>query len=191
MTTIGIDPSINSTGVCVLEDSNPPIYYLIPSKLTKRNRENPHERITILPYVKEKADKRDPYFIKERCKIHNMMQICRILKDILISHKPQRVVMEGISYGSYGSAALADLAGLNFCMRSAVLEACPDCELIIASPMSVKMQAVGSGAAGKEVMIDGWTALDPPIRDLLDSGKKIDDLADAYFLANYKEIQMP
>ena len=186
MTTIGIDPSINSTGVCVISDNNLPVYYLIPSKLAKRNKENPHERITILPYVKEKADKLDPYHIKERCKINNMMKICGILSDILHTHQPQRAVIEGISYGSYGSAALADLAGLNFCMRSTVLASCPDCELIIASPMSVKMQAVGSGAAGKEVMIDGWASLDPPMKDLLDCGKKIDDLADAYFLANYR-----
>lgn len=185
MKTLGIDPSINSTGVCLRSSPEGlPIYTLIPSKPTKKLLSISHPRLTVAPYAKESASSKSaPYSDKELYKIHNILHICDIIHEILVETRPDRIIMEGISYGSTGSAALADLAGLNFCLRQEILRTLPDAGLVIASPMSVKMQAVGSGAATKDVMIDGWKLVDPIAQEL--PGIKIDDLADAYFLASY------
>ena len=66
--------------------------------------------------------------------------------------------MEGVSYGSRGSAALVDLAGLNFAIRMTILK--EDIPFNILAPTSVKKFAVGDGGAEKDVMIASWKKLD-------------------------------
>ena len=57
---------------------------------------------------------------------------------------------------------------------------------MIVSPTSVKKFAVANGQAEKDIMIDAWKRLDKNISDVKDI--KIDDLADAYFLAHYEKM---
>jgi len=91
------------------------------------------------------------------------------------------VNMEGISYGSTGSAALADLAGLNFAIRMLLLSR--NISFKIVSPISLKLFATNNAGASKEEMSWAWKLLDPEVRDV--DKIKIDDLADAYFLCRY------
>ena len=91
--------------------------------------------------------------------------------------------MEGISYGSRGSSALADLAGLNFAIRMFLL--IEDVPFNILAPTSVKKFAVGNGAAEKDVIIASWKKVDRNISEVTEI--KLDDLADSYFIAHFTE----
>lgn len=89
--------------------------------------------------------------------------------------------MEGISYGSAGAGQVADLAGLNYMIRSIFLKY--NLKFTIIPPTSLKNFAVGNGAATKDVMIASWKKIDKNIEKI--DSIKIDDLADAFFLAHY------
>ena len=118
MIRIGIDPSINCTGVCIdFGDSNE--YYMIPAKPTKKLLNFSHEYIHVQPYLKFDTKDKE-YSDKEGAKTFNIASICQNLKNIICDVRvidDVEVVMEGVSYGSVGSAALVDLAGLNFAIR--------------------------------------------------------------------------
>ena len=176
---MGIDPSINSTGICVNKPKKN-IYYIIPSKMTKKMTSFKHNRINFFPYQKTDIKNMD-YKDKEYAKTINIYNICQNIKTILKKHKPDLVIMEGVSYGSTGSAALVDLSGLQFAIRMLLIDM--KVPFIITSPTSVKKFAVANGQAEKDIIIDAWKRLDPEMCDITDI--KIDDCADAYFLAHY------
>jgi len=90
--------------------------------------------------------------------------------------------MEGVSYGSKGSSALVDLAGLNFMIRAILLS--ENIQFNILAPTVVKKFAVGNGAAEKDVMIASWKKLDKNTTNITEI--KLDDLADSYFICHYK-----
>jgi Holliday junction resolvasome RuvABC endonuclease subunit len=184
MIIIGIDPSINCTGVCIRWDESDNEYYMIPSKTTKKLLNFSHEYIHIQPYLKFDAKDKE-YSEKEEVKTLNIASICQNLKDIICGVRvidDVKVIMEGVSYGSVGSAALVDLAGLNFAIRYMLISNNIPFEIV--SPTSVKKFAVANGSAEKDIIIDAWKRLDRNISDVSDI--KIDDLADSYFLAHYK-----
>lgn len=189
---LGVDQSINCTGVCLhtikTEHSGEETheyhsyrYWLIPAgnKCTKKMLafSNPH--ITIIPYNKKEGE---DYVGKEIAKTMNIYAICDIIESIIQAENPDTLVMEGISYGSRGSAALVDLAGLNYCIRMMAIRQCLG--IIIVSPTSLKMRATGNGGAEKEEMIWAWRQCDRNIAGVNEI--KIDDLADAFFLSKYK-----
>lgn len=185
MIKIGIDPSINCTGICVSYESLN-IYYMIPSKMTKKMLDFKHEYINIIPYIKNSGGGEYPE--KEKFKTYNIYSICGIIKniinDITETHVGEEVSinMEGVSYGSVGSAALVDLSGLNFAIRITLLNMGLDINII--SPTSVKKFAVANGGAEKDIIIDAWRRLDKNISQV--KNIKIDDLADSFFLAHYE-----
>lgn len=176
---IGIDPSINSTGVCVKkgEDTS---YYMIVSKTTKKMKDfnNPH--IKIIQYDKQPITDLE-YSDKEFVKSSNIYSIASIIERIISIYRPDHVLMEGISYGSVSGSSLVDLSGLNYMLRAIFIKY-GVCFTII-PPTAVKKFAVANGAAEKDIIIDAWKRLEPKIADINDI--KIDDLADSYFIANY------
>lgn len=179
---IGIDPSINSTGICVWDTRNDKHkYYIIPSKMTKKMKGFKNQYVELLPYDKKTPDIND-YSIKESVKFDNIYYICNHIDKILINPDMIEVYMEGVSYGSVGSAALVDLAFLNSAIR--MLLKSKEIPFTIVSPTSLKKFACANGQAEKDVMIDAWKRMDKNIADIDDI--KIDDLADSYFLAHYK-----
>jgi hypothetical protein len=91
--------------------------------------------------------------------------------------------MEGVSYGSIGSAALVDLCFLNSAIRMTLKKM--GVKFTIVSPTSLKKFACSNGQADKNVMIDAWKRLDKNISNI--TNIKIDDLADSYFLSCYSE----
>ena len=178
---IGIDPSLNCTGVCVWDDAHSiHAYYMIPSKMTKKMKsfDNPH--IRLLPYEKQES-KGLEYSDKETIKFNNIYKIASTIDHIVQLFNPTKVIMEGVSYGSIGSAALVDLCFLNSAIRMVLKKQNIDFQIV--SPTSLKKFACANGQADKDVMIDAWKRLDPNIKDIKDI--KVDDLADSYFLAHY------
>ena len=182
MIKIGIDPSLNCTGVCIWDiNRNINSYYMIPSKVTKKMSMFTHERICILPY--NRIDTKNlEYTEKERCKFDNIYNIGKSIGGILDTFNPTEVFMEGISYGSLGSAALIDLAFLNAVIRAELKRR--NIKFNIISPTSLKKFACANGQAEKSVIIDAWKRLDTNIMNVKDI--KVDDLADSFFLAHYK-----
>jgi Holliday junction resolvasome RuvABC endonuclease subunit len=121
------------------------------------------------------------YSDKECTKTNNYLRIIGHLKNIIEKHKPERIIMEGISYGSVSGSSLVDLAGINFLIRSLCIQY--GRPYTIVSPTSLKKFVCANGQADKEVIIDSWKRMDLNINDIKDI--KIDDLADAFFLCNY------
>ena len=181
MISIGVDPSINSTGICV-SDGKKYKYYIITSKMTKKMVAFRHKYIQLIPYEKGET-KGLEYTEKESVKTKNFACICDAVKSIIRKHKPDIINMEGVSYGSTGSAALVDLSGLNFMLRQLFLM--EKVSFIIVSPSQNKKFAVANGSADKDVMVDAWKRMDSNIVDVSDI--KIDDLADSFFLACFEQ----
>lgn len=179
--TIGIDPSLNSTGVCVNIDGHCK-YYIITSKMTKKMKEFSNEFISYIPYNKQDTNKKlNNYKTIEQNKSANIYNIVERVKEIITPYPEAEIFMEGISYGSIGSAAIADLSGLNFALRMIFIDNGND--FTIVSPNQNKKFATGNGAAEKEQMIYTWLMVEKHLKDIKEI--KIDDLADAYFLSNY------
>lgn len=190
MITIGIDPSLNSTGVCVNVDGKCK-YYIITSKMTKKMSAFKNEYIQYLPYDKQDTNKKlNEYADVEYNKAQNIYNICERIRAIIKANVEWHaednlnnceIFMEGVSYGSIGSAALVDLSGLNFAIRNVLLAL--GVKFTIVSPSQNKKFATGNGAADKELMIYSWLKVEKHLKDITEI--KIDDLADAYFLSNY------
>ena len=90
---IGIDPSINCTGVCVWDDKNGNhAYYMIPSKCTKKMKEFEHGLVHILPYEKQDA-KGLEYSDKETVKFNNIYSIVNKIELIIDHFNPHEVIM--------------------------------------------------------------------------------------------------
>lgn len=183
---IGIDPSINSTGLCVWDDTETRnnIYYIIPSKVTKKMLQFENQWVRLLPYDKSTVTPGVTYSMKEECKFSNMYDICQRIGTILDLFHPDKVYMEGVSYGSTGSAALVDLSMLNGMLRYVI--GSKNIPFEIVSPTELKKFACANGQAEKDVIIDAWKRLDKNISDIKDI--KVDDLADSYFLAHYSPL---
>lgn len=180
-TIIGIDPSINSTGICVKGDDSIK-YYMIVSKKTKKMKDFKNPNLVIFDYIKKDTKDLD-YPKKEYIKAYNVYQICDLVNKIIMVNQPKKILMEGISYGSVSGASLADLSGLNFALRNVFIENKIPFEII--SPTSVKKFATANGNADKNLIIDAWKRLDPNIKNIKDI--KVDDLADSYFIAHYTD----
>ena len=182
MIVMGIDPSINCTGVCVYDDVNKThYYYMIVAKMTKKMQQFENEYVKIISYNKQEYSK-DDYITKEFKKSMNVHSICYYIRDIIQHHEPDLIQMERIRYGSKGSSALADLAGLNFAIRMTILDD-SNLQFNIIAPTSVKKFAVGDGGVEKDVMIASWKKLDKNISDITEI--KLDDLADSYFISHF------
>lgn len=191
MKILSIDPSINSTGICVREGMLPPRYYIIASSdkyKTKKARAFletfHHDRLIILNYdkaVEDKSDTLDAYNKKEHKKTDNVLSIRDRFIEVMETEKPDVVVIEGISYGSTGSAALADLAALNYMFRTVISDF--NADFIVVSPTGNKKAAVGNGNATKEEMVFAWRQCDTLADELAGTPIITDDIADAYFLS--------
>lgn len=195
---VGVDPSINSTGVFVLVYKDNELieersYIIKPDKLTKREKtaeEKYSDRFEYILYEKQVADKEADNTVSEIAKTRNFMSICYEVKQILMHYckKYNNCVniyacQEGISYGSVTrTKSIFDLAGLNFMLRNTFLSLNIGCntELIIGTPGEIKKFASGNGNCVKDLMVELFKAchngFDIP---------KIDDISDAYWMAKF------
>lgn len=176
---VGLDLSIRSTGIVIVRDGVPE-YHIITDKLTRKQFQCNY--INYHLYQKQVPEKDDIYQVKERFKTSNLFEIVDIIRQILSQAQLPpytRVQIEGVAFGARGD--VVGLAGLNYMVRMVLR----DLNLIfnIISPMQLKKFAVGNGGAEKDIMVDAFqrcTRFDNPL------GVKIDDIADAYFLAIYE-----
>lgn len=180
---IGLDLSIKSTGVCVRDtETGKCSYSIIAAKLTKAQQQFKHKNLEFLCYFRDKTSKDDSFAVKEQKKTASVWNVTENIRSIIKKWKKKgRVscVIEGISYGSSSSAALADLAGLNYAVRCMLMQ--EGVSFRIAAPMQLKKFAVGNGGADKDMMTDAWKRCQPEMADIAEI--KDDDIADAYFLS--------
>mgnify|MGYP002509017207 CR=1 FL=1 len=80
---MGIDPSINCTGICVHDTiTGNNIYYMVVGKSTKKMQNFSNDFVHILDYHKQNTTN-DDYPVKESKKTANISEICSIIKNII------------------------------------------------------------------------------------------------------------
>lgn len=171
---VGIDPSINSTGICIIKGEDISFYNIKPN-LTRKELE------LILP---------DNFFfaiyskIESHEEIHktiNFMHIADRIEEIIATQDDEpHIVIEGIAYGS-SSSSVCDLAGLNHIIRERLIKY----DIEVVPPAQIKKFATGKGNANKDKMIERF---EEDYGNGLDTLLKIDDLADAYWMAKYAKV---
>lgn len=194
---VGIDPSMNSSGVTCLayEDGKliREMYYIIkPDKLTKKEdaaEKANIERFMYVLYQKPEYDKENNHAV-EYYKTQIFKQILNDIEQIIRKFIYQitysgiynlYVCQEGISYGSaQRTKSVFDLAGLNFLLRMMVITKLNPTYFLIATPAEIKKKTSGNGNCKKDVMVGLFKGIHPDF-DL----PKLDDIADSFWMANY------
>lgn len=191
---IGIDPSINSTGMTIRTDTGFCRFFIIKGdKLTKKEKTAQLENSEIFEYClyqKENVKDTNNAHERELAKAHNLSTIAdtiyNIIQEVLIQLKKIdsvnsiTICMEGISYGSIHSAAVMDLAGLNYLIRDRLHHHSIVGTLLVTPPAEVKRFYTGAGNANKQLMISTFKGSFPDF-DL----PKIDDICDSDGMAKY------
>ena len=191
---IGIDPSINSTGMTIRTDTGYCRFFIIKGdKLTKKEKNaqsNNSEIFEYCLYQKENVKDTNNAHERELAKAHNLSTIAdtiyNIIEELLQQFRKTSTIdsvticMEGISYGSIHSAAVMDLAGLNYLIRDRLHHHTVVGTLLVTPPAEVKRFYTGSGNANKQLMISTFKGSFPDF-DL----PKIDDVCDSEGMAKY------
>lgn len=191
---IGIDPSINSTGMTIRTDTGFCRFFIIKGdKLTKKEKNAQSDNSEIFEYClyqKENVKDTNNAHERELAKAHNLSTIADTIYNIIeeFLHQLRKtgtidsvtICMEGISYGSIHSAAVMDLAGLNYLIRDRLHHHTVVGTLLVTPPAEVKRFYTGSGNANKQLMISTFKGSFPDF-DL----PKIDDIADSDSMAKY------
>lgn len=176
---LGIDPSMRSTGVCFRYGSDYQ-YYIIAANPTKKLLKFEHPKLKVLPY--EAVAVKDKNSIeKELAKTLNVSMVVNELNNILQTHQIDYIVMEAVAYAASGR--IDELAGLNYCIR--LLAMSHNIPIYVVPPTTNKLQFTGNGQATKEMMVRSWLAIDADARGFNSISKGLDDLADAFSLANF------
>ena len=191
---IGIDPSINSTGMTIRTDTGFCRFFIIKGdKLTKKEKNAQSVNFEIFEYClyqKENVKDTNNAHERELAKAHNLSTIAdtiyNIIEELLQQFRKTSTIdsvticMEGISYGSIHSAAVMDLAGLNYLIRDRLHHHTVVGTLLVTPPAEVKRFYTGSGNANKQLMISTFKGSFPDF-DL----PKIDDVCDSEGMAKY------
>ena len=193
---VGIDPSLNSTGLCLqfYEDNKmvKDIFYIIkPNKLTKREQTAQDTLINFDYVLYNKIDLnmyKDKNLFYEYWKTVNMISIVKKIKECIYDNIQGRkqyklyIVQEGISYGSSArTKSVFDLAGLNYMIRNEFIEK-ENISFFIAPPTHIKKFATGIGNCKKELIIELFKSIEPKLAEKL---PKVDDIADAYYMSKF------
>ena len=191
---IGIDPSINSTGMTIRTDTGFCRFFIIKGdKLTKKEKNAQSANFEIFEYClyqKENVKDTNNAHERELAKAHNLSTIAdtiyNIIEELLQKFRKTSTIdsvticMEGISYGSIHSAAVMDLAGLNYLIRDRLHHHTVVGTLLVTPPAEIKRFYTGSGNANKQLMISTFKGSFPDF-DL----PKIDDVCDSEGMAKY------
>lgn len=189
---IGIDPSLNSSGVTIIKYNNDEkifenFYCIKPNKLTKNEIKENELNLNFDYILYEKTDLtiyKEMNFEHEYYKTQNIINIANTIYNVIIENcdiynDNIYIVMEGVSYGSsIKTISIYDLAGLNYIIRYK-LQNKGNINLVICTPKQIKKFATGNGNANKDDIIKLFKNL------FTLNIKKIDDIADSYFMARY------
>lgn len=193
---VGIDPSLNSTGICILfyeeDELVKDMYYIVkPNKLTKKEQKSQDALINFDYVLYDKIDLdiyKDNNLFSEYWKTINMINIVNKIKEIVYDNIQGRqqytlyIVQEGISYGSsIRTKSVFDLAGLNYMIRKEFINK-EEIKFFISPPTHIKKFATGIGNCKKEQIIELFKQIQPTLSENV---PKVDDIADAYFMAKY------
>ena len=193
---VGIDPSINSTGITIARyENNVEVeikFYIIKNgKLTKRESAA-NDSIDNFEYIiYNKIDLtqfKDDNHVFEYYKTKNMVEVVNTIYDLILNEVKKysaivNVVIEGISYGSsIRTKSVFDLAGLNYMIRYKLITGdIQHLNLSIATPSNIKKYATGKGNANKESIMTIFKYIFPEMQNI----PKLDDIADSYFMAYF------
>lgn len=176
MLKIGLDLSINSTGMCIrnTEVESDVRYYIIVPKITRKMtaiNSNKTSRITYINY--DKIADNDSSNIKSISE-----KICEIIKDL---KGDVEVVIEDVAMRARGRSIIT-LTLLNGYMRARLDTMNVKYKTI--TPTQWKKKLLGNGQADKELTIYNWAKLDNrSCVMMMNNNCKTDDIADAYFLS--------
>lgn len=191
---IGIDPSINSTGMTIRTDTGYCRFFIIKGdKLTKKEKNaqlNNSEIFEYCLYQKENVKDTNNAHERELAKAHNLSTIAdtiyNIIEELLRQFRKTSsidsvtICMEGISYGSIHSAAVMDLAGLNYLIRDRLHHHTIVGTLLVTPPAEIKRFYTGSGNANKQLMISTFKGSFPDFEL-----PKLDDICDSEAMSKY------
>ena len=191
---VGIDPSINSTGVTIniWKDNSlfTEVFYIIKgNKLTKKeqNVAEDDDLNKVIYSTYEKIDIKDAHDSHELelIKTKNLLNIVNVISHIISVYSKHcdyiYVGMEGLSYGSsVRTRSIYELAGLNYLIRNELITK-HMCKLYILPPTEVKKFATGIGNCSKDAVINVFSSIFPNLLKI----PKIDDIADSWFICNY------
>lgn len=193
---VGIDPSINSTGITIAIYENDveveiKFYIIKNGKLTKKES-FANDSINNFEYViYDKIDLKqfkDDNHVFEYYKTKNMVEVVNTIYDLILNEAKKysaivNVVIEGISYGSsIKTKSIFDLAGLNYMIRYKLITSdMKHLNLSIATPSNIKKYATGKGNANKESIMTIFKYIFPEMENI----PKLDDIADSYFMAMF------
>lgn len=177
---VGLDLSINSTGVCIRDPKDPSKtrYYIIVPKLSKRMVAiNQMKSCSISHITYDKI--KDHISSNIRCISE---KICDIIKDMRENgEKIDLVVIEDVAMAARGRSII-DLTLLNGYVRCVLDQLGVRYETV--TPTQWKKRILGNGQADKELIIYHWAKFDQEnCRHMMDMRAKCDDVADAYFLS--------
>ena len=193
---IGIDPSINSTGMTIRTDTGFCRFFIIKGdKLTKKEKNAQSDNSEIFEYClyqKENVKDTNNAHERELAKAHNLSTIAdtiyNIIEELLQQFRKTSTIdsvticMEGISYGSIHSAAVMDLAGLNYLIRDRLHHHTVVGTLLVTPPAEIKKFFTGDGTAKKLVIINCFKQLYQNF-----NLPKMDDIADSYSMSKYAQ----
>ena len=181
---IGIDPSLNSTGVVVKTENNYK-YYVIGSHTEKQFIDDAEKYgVTYLQY--EKLEKIKNYCFDELVETARIDTIAKNIAKIVFAHKLEnpQIYMEGCALRALGK--VESLFALNFLIRIRIQEVFSENEkyqLFIKSPSENKKHFSGKGNASKELMVSTFLEQRPEFSGV--KAKWLDDIADAYSFCQY------
>lgn len=156
MYEIGLDFSIASTGLTILKDGG-----MVHTEIIKTKKSE--------PCLYADANKRG-HIVANR------------VKELTQEYYPCRLTIEGLSFGSKGNATRSIPMAF-----SLVYEAVKHLDVVFVPPSTLKLFVTGKGNASKDMMEQSLKGYDiAAYNQILTKGKKIDDLIDAYFLANWR-----
>jgi len=195
---IGIDQSVNSTGVTVIDGDNTRFYLVKSKPLTKREAiaADSISCMRCIVYQKLERDNGDSYTTSEMKKLKNHIEISNIISSIVTESakggEETYIAMEGVSFGSTSTNSIVDLAMLSAVIRCKILEIADKSNgkmsLHILTPSEVKKFASGNGTASKEILSKMFLSLFSKLSAI----KKVDDLADSFWIASYiREMHIP
>lgn len=192
---VGIDPSINSTGICIRKYDGENFVkenfvILTPNRKLTKKENTANDSIFNFEYVFYDSEDLKTYsgmnHFSEYWKSWNMICCAKAIKDVVkefTKDNPEKIsiVLEGISYGSsVRTRSIFDLAGLNYLVREKFIEK-ENIIVTIATPSEIKKFASGNGNCNKEVIVSLFKASHPELEIV----PKIDDISDAWFMSNY------
>jgi Holliday junction resolvasome RuvABC endonuclease subunit len=185
--TIGLDISINCTGIAVMYEQDSIAYqqlYVLSPYIHK------HRSIDIEYLQYDKHIDATNYSTKESSKAYNYHRLSNTLCKALFKYFKQldkacipKVIIENFAHNAIGAAKI-DTPMLNAVVRDKIIT-CFDkygTYLFIITPLQNKKRFTGNGKASKEMMVQEFLHKNPEFEYV--QGAKLDDVADAFALAS-------